>query len=567
MKVSQSVKKRYSDAGGGFRDKRQRGGFSKNVPFEDELYQWICSVRARKMPLLVSHVQQKAKLLATRHKMNEDFKASNGWYYRFCNRYGLTPASFHAGASTSLNVGVETQKSVEKTEMPQEWRKLREQVQQYAPEFVYTMSEVRLFYQMLPRALEVVEQLGTMTTTQKATEMIADAVGGMERNETPGKLARVLVLICVNGTGTHKIPLLVLGKEKVPACLTALHPPSDMNTEIYNGIGLETSYCSRREIWYKIGLFQERLDFIETSDEEKYRLMQRAAKKSLGSAGVTLGRVPHLLDAMSLLDEAWTAIPTALIRDCWIKSSLGSNSVLSSPAPMITREQSDDAVVMEFCSMLRGVALVDDMDKLAKDVHHWLYIDDDSSEQMQQELLYDIQQLLQEEELQQHQQGNDKTLSQHPHQQHQMEFQLQQQQNAVTFMDTSDLPTPFGTSQPYVYRTTDGRAAPIPSADSVVVLAEKHKSIDFALQALAGAEEALDNADVTDFFGDEAAGQAIENISRELRKLRRIQRGKQSALVAAAVNAAASGDVNDSSSGALFTHEYFYGNCARGRNS
>ncbi|OWZ14202.1 hypothetical protein PHMEG_00012349, partial [Phytophthora megakarya] len=88
MKVSQSVKKRYSDAGSdsnGLRDKRQRGGFSKSVPFEDELFQWICSVRARKMPLLVSHVQQKAKLLATRHKMNEDFKASNGWYYRFCN--------------------------------------------------------------------------------------------------------------------------------------------------------------------------------------------------------------------------------------------------------------------------------------------------------------------------------------------------------------------------------------------------------------------------------------------------------------------------------------------------
>ncbi|UIZ21746.1 hypothetical protein KXD40_000267 [Peronospora effusa] len=71
-KVIHSVKKRYSDAGsdsGGLRDKRQRNGFSTNVLFEDQLYQWIHSVRARSGPLQVLHVQQKAKLLASRHKM------------------------------------------------------------------------------------------------------------------------------------------------------------------------------------------------------------------------------------------------------------------------------------------------------------------------------------------------------------------------------------------------------------------------------------------------------------------------------------------------------------------
>ncbi|KAG3125154.1 hypothetical protein PC128_g27391 [Phytophthora cactorum] len=192
MKVSQSVKKRYSDEGadsGGFRDKRQRGGFSKSVPFEDELFRWICSVRARKVPLLVSHVQSKAKLLATRHKMKEDFKASNGWYYRFCNRYGLTPASLHAGNSTSS--GVETQQNStgetkkEGAETTHEWTNLREKIKQFGPEFVYTLSEARLFYQMLPRALDVVpERSGT---GQETTGMIADAV---ERNGAPGKAAR-----------------------------------------------------------------------------------------------------------------------------------------------------------------------------------------------------------------------------------------------------------------------------------------------------------------------------------------------------------------------------------------
>lgn len=147
MKVSGSVKKRYSDAGGGgARGKRQRGGFSKNVPFEDELFQWICSVRARNVPLLVAHVQQKAKLLAARHKMKDDFKASNGWYYRFCGRYGFTPASLHAGAPAAapaaalapvsvpapLQTGVEgstRRKSAETTQ----WTRLRDTIGRFSP--------------------------------------------------------------------------------------------------------------------------------------------------------------------------------------------------------------------------------------------------------------------------------------------------------------------------------------------------------------------------------------------------------------------------------------------------
>ncbi|KAF4039845.1 DDE superfamily endonuclease [Phytophthora infestans] len=646
MKVSQSVKKRYSDAGAdssGFRDKRQRGGFSKNVPFEDELFRWICSVRARKVPLLVSHVQSKAKLLATRHKMKEDFKASNGWYYRFCNRYGLSPASLHTGNSTSP--GDETQQSStgemkkEGAETTREWTNLRDKIKQFGPEFVYTLSEARLFYQMLPRALDVVpEHLGT---SQETTGMIADAV---ERNGAPGKAARVLVLVCVNATGTHKIPLLVVGKEKVPACLAALHPQL-LRGGVNSAAGIGASYHSQRDIWcsdrtfqhwcgrvflpavrqrttqpvllitenpggrlagfqqenvstvflplrtssggcevnlssqqhahlakgnafqpphatvvrdfkrrYKIGLFQERLNFIETPNDEKYRLIQRAAKKPVGTAGVALGRVPNLLDAMSLLNEAWAAIPPSLIRSGWIKSNLGNTSIIS-PDSLITREQNDDAVVMECCSMLRNLNLVDDMNKLAKDIRLWLCVDDDSSEQMQQELLYDIQQLLQEEE--QEQQSSNQCLQQ--------QVPSFQQQNAAAFMDATSLSTGFDPSQSgsYVYRT----AAPVLTMDPNVVQAEKRKAIELALRALAGAEEALDNADVAEFYGDEAAGQAMESISRALRRLRRIQRGKQSALVAAAVNAAANGDANDSTGGALSTHEYFYGNGALGRNA
>eukprot|EP00644_Phytophthora_capsici_P003697 jgi/Phyca11/21102/fgenesh1_pg.PHYCAscaffold_82_\ len=381
---------------GGFRDKRQRGGFSKNVPFEDELFHWICSVRARQVPLLVSQVQQKAKLLSSRHKMNEDFKASNGWYYRFCNRYGLTPAALHTGASSEPQNATGELKR-DRTEATHEWTILKDQIKQYGPEFVYTVTEARLFYQMLPKVIGVTEH-----SSGNTTGMIADAAAdAVERNgaiQTPGKIARVLVLLCVNATGTHKIPLLVVGKEKVPACLAALHPQllRDDMSSIYSGVGVGASYYSQRE---------ERLSFLETPDDEKYRLIQ-----------------------------PWAAIPPSLVQNGWVKSNLGNNSVLSAPI-VTTTQQSDDAVVMELCSMIRKLHLANDMNKVAKELRLWLHVDDDSSEQMQQELLYDIQQLLQDEE--QQQESGKKIIAQVSEQQ-QIPFQLQQQQNATAaFLDTA----------------------------------------------------------------------------------------------------------------------------------
>ncbi|KAE9205985.1 hypothetical protein PF002_g20151 [Phytophthora fragariae] len=637
MKVRHSVKKRYSDAGadaGGARDKRQRGGFSKNVPFEDKLFQWICSVRARKVPLLVAHVQQKAKLLAARHKMKDDFKASNGWYYRFCGRYGLTPNSVHAGtpaaalapAPASAPIAAPVQAKRETTETTQ-WTRLKDTMGGFAPEFVYTVSEARLFYQMLPNVVDPARDRAAATGTGDVA-----VVGGAGGMIVPGKIPRVVVLVCSNGTGTHKIPLLVVGKEKAPPCLVA-----------HVGAGMGTSYFSQREVWcdertfqhwcervflpairqrttqpvllvaenpggrlaefqrenvktvflplrtgsgemsltsqeygavgirtdvssspqpqplhgavvrdlkgrYKVGLFQERLSFLEKSAEEKYRLIQRAGKKPVGSAGVALGRVPHILDAMSLLDEAWAATPPALIRSSWVKSHLANNTVFP---PLDTYpEVSDDALVVELCSMMRNTKLVDDMNKLAKELRNWLHADADSSERMQQELLYDIQQLLQEEE---DQQGTGQEVTGEQRQ------QSQQQPTVTAIMDATGLTSNFDSNSAEL-RAPDTQPSPEPVLDTEAIQSEKRKSVELALKALARAEEALDTADVAEVFGEEAAGQASESISRALRRLHRIQRGKQSALVAAAVSAAANGDSNDTTGGSLSAHEYFYGN-------
>ncbi|GMF54216.1 unnamed protein product [Phytophthora fragariaefolia] len=300
---------------------------------------------------------------------------------------------------------------------------------------------------------------------------------------------------------------------------------------------------------YKVGLFQERLSYLDKSAEDKYRLIQRAGKKPAGTAGVAFGRVPNLLDAMTLLDEAWAATPAALIRSCWIKSHLGINAVFPPTVAVASPEHSDEALVMELCSMVRNTKLVDDMNMLATELRQWLHADADSSERMQHELLYDIQQLLQEEE----QQENEQELAK--------QTEIPQQQPPPC-TDSAGVTTNFTTNQSEAseLRADDSQPSAESAVDNEAALTEKRKLVEFALQALARAEEALDSVAVREFFGQETTGQALKSVSGELRRLNRIQRGKQSALVAAAVRAAANGDSSDNTRGAISTHEFFYGN-------
>ena len=55
--------------------------------------------------------------------------------------------------------------------------------------------------------------------------------------------------------------------------------------------------------------------------------------------------------------------------------------------------------------------------------------------------------------------------------------------------------------------------------DPSVALEERHEFFEAVLQALARAEDALNNSDVAEYFGEEAASQTVESISRALRNL------------------------------------------------
>ncbi|GAB9463942.1 Camp-specific 3' [Globisporangium polare] len=769
MKVSETVKKRYADAGveaGHLRDKRQRGGFSKNMCFEDELFKWICSIRARRIPLLVAHVQQKAKLLAAKHQMNDDFKASNGWYYRFCARYGLAPGSLHAGGggvssnanttvatpstslidksassdsddSNQLNNNIKALSSVKIKRTPvakavwsddpataEKVGSLQDQVKKFGSEFVYSLSEARLFYKLLPHQLIPTNQ----QNDSNHSNGVESEQGG---SQTKGNTERVMVLVCANGTGTHKIPLLVVGKQARPVCFavnqhsTTSHftPNSSHNNLPIQSAVMQvgaTKYYSQRDVWcdnqtfqywctsvfapavqarttqpvlllmdnpggsldefqfdniatyflptragslnaalqsgaassthaqfqplqhgvvrelkrrYKIALFHEALSFLEKGDEERYRLLQRALNRPQGTTGIAFGRLPHVADAMALLEEVWAAIPVNLLRTGWVRSNLyaeGFPELQQADREQQRPDISDDTVVLELSSMLRHVKSVDELQGLPKEIRLWMYADDDASERMQQELLHDVQRLLQEEEdgvrvtthataavvtppvpaaaplvpvntngamdsspiyEQQHQQqhGVFTSLMHSTGMQHQPhpvygDFSMHQHQQSMGYgyslphqqqLHQQPLPAHFNRQlhpppqqQQHHLHQQPHLQPHQQHTDSPMALRESRKAVSFALRALANAEEALDNADVAEHFGDEVTSEAIKAVGAVLRRLRRIHRGKQSTLPprSAAANAQASGGsappaaaTSSAHDVATSTHAYFYG--------
>ncbi|KAE9358265.1 hypothetical protein PF008_g2749 [Phytophthora fragariae] len=93
--MKDTVRNRYYMGNEQNRDKRKRGGFKRNAPFEQELYQWIVRMRESQpyqlVPLTQTAVRQQAIVLSKNYEKMANFKASPGWFARFCSRHRLDP--------------------------------------------------------------------------------------------------------------------------------------------------------------------------------------------------------------------------------------------------------------------------------------------------------------------------------------------------------------------------------------------------------------------------------------------------------------------------------------------
>lgn len=86
---AEKIETRYGLGVEDVRDARQRGQVVRNAQFDAALYEWVSTMRAANTELPPSKIRERAKALSAQFDGMQDFKASSGWYYRFCRRYGL----------------------------------------------------------------------------------------------------------------------------------------------------------------------------------------------------------------------------------------------------------------------------------------------------------------------------------------------------------------------------------------------------------------------------------------------------------------------------------------------
>lgn len=179
-------------------NKRRHIKKPSNPDLEGSLYEWFIRQRELKNVVSDAALQNKAReLFADSGQETTNFIASDGWLTKFKRRYGIRILSV-SGESLSCD---ETQVAIFV-------QKLQEVLlaNNYLPEQVYNCDETGLFYKGLPKTTNV----------------------HFKEKSAPGRKMqkqRVTIMPCVNATGNHKLPLMLIGKSERPRCFKNVNIP------------------------------------------------------------------------------------------------------------------------------------------------------------------------------------------------------------------------------------------------------------------------------------------------------------------------------------------------------
>lgn len=335
------------------------------------------------------------------------FKASNGWLHNFQRKKGICmkgvvlkgssgdvdgegdgdgnnndPGENFVGGSGVMEPAVvtggrpiivnsEVVRRVHKTE-GKAMKLLKAELELYSLDNIYTMCETTLFYRSVPDSAAV----------------LCDEKEILVRNGiTPIADDRVSVIMCSNASGSHKLPLALVGSEKAPECLRDrecsfpyfVHKNSWMNgikarqwcklfvnelrkrtprpalllmelfmddTELV-GKKVKAVTIPHREddaqLPLKAGLtkhlkrrYKEQLAIRFVQGLENYNELRRdAINIAVGRRGLQYAYPAHLVDTAEILGNIWSRVTPAMIAECWHKSKCMRESRLQELASIM----------------------------------------------------------------------------------------------------------------------------------------------------------------------------------------------------------------------------------------
>ncbi|XP_033222223.1 tigger transposable element-derived protein 2-like [Belonocnema kinseyi] len=198
---------------------------SSDVLLDAAVLEWFMQARDRGDPVSGPIIQEKARVLDEKINGSQTFKASNGWLYGFNRRYGIR---LKGEKSSNDPLGAAEFSPILKTKIQSENLNL---------DNIYNADESGFLWRLL---------------TACTLHLHIDEEEALEREDCKD---RITALFCANASGSHRIPLLLIGNSETPTCLNNLVTTNSEDQRFKNLDSLGVLYTHQAKAWIEKSIF------------------------------------------------------------------------------------------------------------------------------------------------------------------------------------------------------------------------------------------------------------------------------------------------------------------------
>lgn len=317
-----------------------------------------------------------------------EFSPTDSWIRSFARRYNIRMPS-----SRRLQVPVLSGEAP----LTPECMSLKNKLQRYDPDCIFSVHETTLFHKMLP-------QEAYLRTPEHANA----GASMMFFPHDMGMKDRITLIVCSNATGTMKVPLTIVGKSKQPACFRIRPSPLPYLTQPHVWFDVTTFKqwfsevfipCIRKHSWKNVALLVENVIDENIAEDPRgqvkimrlpldsrpihhpmeqgilalvkqryrYAMLERVLellpfrdaiqacnmRKSEALRGLDDGHDPNVLDAAELLYEIWQETSAQSTARSWAKTNVLPDSYNASLIAKHGRSRAfgKAEILMESCTV------------------------------------------------------------------------------------------------------------------------------------------------------------------------------------------------------------------------
>jgi hypothetical protein len=372
---------------------------AKNQDLDTAVYTWFMQVRGQGQPISGPLICEKALEMNNKLGGDADFKASTGWLKRFKSRHGIREIDIQ-GEKLSADVAAAESFKIS-------FKNLIEK-EAFNPDNVYNADETGLYWKKMP--------------TKSLVSKNEQSAPGFKASKS-----RITAMVCANITGSHKLPLLVIGKSKNPRCFKGIKTlpvtyknqtnswmSSDIFVEWYEKIFIPQVKKHQRETGNQgnvlllidnatchpstLSLEREKGKFkvlflppnvtsiLQPMDQGVIESFKRFYRKALLRM-VLIGQEEdkpifqlykdiNLKDAVYMAAEAWTIVKETTLRRAWgklYKADEVNEQLDENPSP--SQEVPNSQFVSELVELINQSPCFEECDQ--ENIHEWLDCDED----------------------------------------------------------------------------------------------------------------------------------------------------------------------------------------------